>query len=85
MILHVLGLLSTFILTAVFSAGVTLAPMSVAWSSFWVYLTFALMIVPGYIMAVGFIFFVCLIAAALGIGAGAGVIAASEAWSMRRK
>jgi hypothetical protein len=85
MILHALGLLSTFILTAVFSAGVTLAPMSVAWGSIWVYLTFILMMIPGYILAVISLFIVTFSLAALGIGAGVGVIAASEAWNMRRK
>ena len=51
MLMHVLGLIYTFIFAALVSTGVSLAPVAVAWSSLWTYLAFAACLIPGYIAA----------------------------------
>lgn len=83
MIMHVLGLLYTFILTAIFSAGVALSPLAVSWGSFWVYLTFAIWIIPGYILAWLTIMATIGILALLGMGALFGVSLSADALSKR--
>lgn len=85
MIFHFFGLLTTFLLSAWASAGITLVPISVAWSNIWVYITFGLMLVPGYVIAwLGVMLFIFLLAA-LGIGAAAGGAAALDRFSKPKR
>ena len=83
--LHFIGWLYAFLLSAAFSAGITLAPISVAWSSIWVYVTFAICLIPGYIAAwLTFMLFFALMGV-LGFGAALGGVAAVHAFKKARR
>lgn len=90
MVKHVLGWLYAFCIAAMFSSGISLAPIAVVWNSIWVYLTFALCLFPGYIAAIAtiylIIFLIGLIGAGAILGAAGGVILTGAAIEkMRRK
>lgn len=79
--LHFIGWLYAFALSAVFSAGISLAPISVAWSSFWVYVTFAICLIPGYIAAWITVVALFALMGVLGFGAALGGVTAMNAFS----
>lgn len=88
MIMHFLGWLWAFALASLFTVGITLTPITVAWGSIWVYVTFALCLIPGYIIAwlsiVSAVLLVGLAAGVLGIGILGGGAAAASALDKRR-
>lgn len=81
MIMHVLGWLYAFCFAAALSAGITLAPLAVTWNSIWVYIAFAVCLIPGYVAAWLTLVAILGILAAIGIGALAGGTALSDKFS----
>lgn len=70
--------LIAFLMTAAFSSGVTLAPISVAWTSIWVYVTFVLCLIPSVFIAPTLLAVCLIISALIGgvvIAGTAGVVA----------
>jgi len=85
MLFHAIGLLYSFCIAAFFSSGITLAPLTVAWGSFWTYLTFVLCMIPGYIAAWFTILIIFGLLALLGFGAALGTAASMDEFSKKNR
>lgn len=86
MLMHFLGWLYAFVMAAMFSAGISLTPITVAWNSIWVYVTFGLCLIPGYLLAWLSIMAVVLILGLLGVGIlGGGAMAADALMERNRR
>ena len=53
MALHIIGLVWTYVLAAIFTTSVSLVPAATAWGSMWTWVAFAVFILPGY--SIGFL------------------------------
>ena len=85
MLLHLIGWLYGFMLTAFFTASVTLSPLFVAWSSFWTYAAFVAFLIPGYILAWLTLVIISLIIGLIGVGAFLGSVAAIDGLKAKKK
>ena len=71
---HIVGLVCTYVLAAVFSASVAMVPAATAWGSIWTYIAFAVWIIPGYITAWVLCMLLILLFTLLGMGAFVGTL-----------